>query len=106
MTFEALGYPQLFAWMQQSPLAHWLESVPQLSEERLSRHGDLPRWLAALQALPTIEQRNVDLSAACIRITGDEDFDEAQLAAISETLMAFHPWRNGPFCPCGIHLDT
>lgn len=106
MTYEPLGYPQLFAWMQHSPLAHWLESVPQLSEDRLSRHGDLPRWLAALEALPAINRSNLDLTAPCIRVEHEERFSEAQLAAISETLMAFHPWRKGPFCPCGIHLDT
>ncbi len=106
MNLEPFGYPQLFEWMQHSPIAHWLESVPQLSEERLGRHGDLQRWLEALAQLPALSPDTLDLSAPCLQIGSAEQLDEAGRQAISKTLMAFHPWRKGPFCPYGIHLDT
>ncbi|MEN8169131.1 MAG: tRNA 5-methoxyuridine(34)/uridine 5-oxyacetic acid(34) synthase CmoB [Pseudomonadota bacterium] len=106
MDLSPFGYDQLYAWIKQSAIAHWLQSVPQLSEERLSKHGDLPRWLTALKALPPIEQTAIDLTAPYIKVENTAPFNEPEQDAIRETLMAFHPWRKGPFCPCGIHLDT
>ena len=106
MDFSPFGYPQLFSWMERSDLSHWLESVPQLSEERLSKHGDLPRWLAALSQLPLLTPDSIDLTAPCLKVGSAEQISDEARKTISETLMAFHPWRKGPFCPYGIHLDT
>jgi tRNA (mo5U34)-methyltransferase len=106
MNFAPFGYDQLFRWLEDSPLAHWLECVPHLAEEKLSSHGDMPRWLAALSALPELTPDSLDLSAPCLRIGSAGQLDEASRQRLRETLMAFHPWRKGPFCPYGIHLDT
>ncbi len=106
MNLSPLGYDALFSWMESSPLSHWLAGVPQLADERLQNHGDLPRWLAALSALPDIDRTGLDLSAPCLKVECDRAFNEAELEQVKQTLMAFHPWRKGPFCPCGIHLDT
>jgi tRNA (mo5U34)-methyltransferase len=106
MNFTLFGYDRLYRWLQDSPLAHWLESVPQLAEERLAGHGDMPRWLEALAQLPDLTPESLDLSAPCLRIGSAGQVDEATRQQIRETLMAFHPWRKGPFCPYGIHLDT
>ena len=106
MDFSPFGYPHLFSWMENADIAHWLESVPQLSEERLSKHGDLPRWLEALSQLPPLTPDHLDLAAPCLQIGSAEQINDEARDAISDTLMAFHPWRKGPFCPYGIHLDT
>ncbi len=106
MDFTPFGYDTLFDWMKDSPLAHWLDSVPQLSEKRLNHHGDLPRWLAALETLPQLSADTLDLTAPCLQIGDAGQISDAEREAIIETLMAFHPWRKGPFCPYGIHLDT
>jgi tRNA (mo5U34)-methyltransferase len=66
----------------------------------------MPRWLNAIQQLPVLTPEMLDLSAPCLRIGSPEQMDDAMRGATSETLMAFHPWRKGPFCPYGIHLDT
>lgn len=106
MDLTLFGYDRLYRWLQDSPLTHWLENVPQLAEERLAGHGDMPRWLEALAQLPDLRPEELDLSAPCLRIGSPMQIDEASRAQIGETLMAFHPWRKGPFCPYGIHLDT
>lgn len=106
MDLTLFGYDRMFRWLQVSPLAHWLESVPQLAEERLATHGDMPRWLEALAQLPELVPDRLDLSAPCLHIGSAAQIDDATRARISETLMGFHPWRKGPFCPYGIHLDT
>ncbi len=106
MDHSPFGYDHLFAWLEDSPLAHWLPSVAEISEERLIRHGDLPRWLAALEQLPQLSPNRLDLSSPCLQIGEANQLTNAEREAICETLMAFHPWRKGPFCPYGIHLDT
>jgi tRNA (mo5U34)-methyltransferase len=106
MDLAPFGYADLYRWLEDSPLAHWLKTLPQLGEEKLRAHGDMPRWLAALEQLPQLQPETVDLASPCLRIGSAEQIDDAMREAISETLMAFHPWRKGPFCPYGIHLDT
>lgn len=106
MDLTPFGYDQLFRWLEDTPLSHWLQRVPVLTEEKLSSHGDMPRWLEALSQLPKLTPKSLDLSAPCLRIGEANQIDETTRQQISETLMAFHPWRKGPFCPYGIHLDT
>ena len=106
MNLEQLDYDALWQWLAQSPLAHWLETVPALCEERLLAHGDLPRWLDALVTLPELKPDKLDLNTPCLHIGEASQLDEAAQAQLADTLMAFHPWRKGPFCPYGLHLDT
>jgi tRNA (mo5U34)-methyltransferase len=106
MDITPFGYDRLYRWLRDSPLAHWLQSVPQLAEERLAGHGDMPRWLEALARLPVLTPEELDLSAPCLHIGSATQIDEATRQLIRETLMEFHPWRKGPFCPYGIDLDT
>jgi tRNA (mo5U34)-methyltransferase len=106
MDLAPFGYPELFSWLRSSALAHWVADTSPLINQRLSQHGDMPRWLEALAALPTLTPEQLDLSAPCLQIGAAHQIDDATRAQISETLMAFHPWRKGPFCPYGIHLDT
>lgn len=106
MNLTPFGYPELFTWLRTSPLAHWPDHALPLIETRLSHHGDMARWLQALAALPELRPDHLDLSAPCLQIGSAAQIDNAEREVISETLMAFHPWRKGPFCPYGIHLDT
>lgn len=106
MDITPFGYDHLYRWLKVSPLAHWLELVPQLAEEKIDHHGDTPRWLAALSMLPELIPNSLDLAAPCLRIGETSQIDDEQRRQISETLTAFHPWRKGPFCPYGIHIDT
>ena len=106
MDLSPFGYDRLFAWLEESPLAHWLPAAAELSEERLALHGDMPRWLAALGQLPRLQPEQLDLAVPCLQIGAASQISAEEREAITETLMAFHPWRKGPFCPYGIHLDT
>ncbi len=106
MKLTPFGYAELYQWLQHSPLAHWLDTVPHLGETRLLEHGDMSRWLTALEQLPVLTPESLDLATPCLRIGTPEQLDDSAREKISETLMAFHPWRKGPFCPYGVHLDT
>jgi tRNA (mo5U34)-methyltransferase len=87
----------------QDPQSHWLSRLCDLGEKALetSTHGDLPRWRAALQALPrTPGFLDGDLSAPRM---GQTPGNRERLA---ETLMELHPWRKGPLELAGLNIDT
>jgi len=74
-----------------------------MSEAALApgRHGDLPRWQAALAALPAVEtgweiEHGVLVAGATV---GDR-------AALTGTLKALMPWRKGPLRLGGVAIDT
>lgn len=80
------------------------------------RHGDWPRWQAAISALPEYAS-DFALSAdvVCVgdNLFGDcddahpgEDVPSGPVSAVTETLELLMPWRKGPFRVGGIHIDS
>ena len=80
------------------------DALMALCRERLldKPHGDLPRWLAALNALPE-GPAECDLSADTLRIGQPGEVDPAEVKAALQGLI---PWRKGPFDFFGVHIDT
>lgn len=65
------------------------------------RNGDLPDWLAALDALPrSAPKMEIDRPAPRL---GTPVRDPEELISM---LQAFHPWRKGPFNLGGVVIDT
>lgn len=84
----------------EAPLA---ELIALTGERLIERpHGDLPRWMAALEALPP-GPANCDLGADSLRIgvPGEQD-----AAAVKSALEGLIPWRKGPFDFFGVAVDT
>lgn len=102
-----IDYTPLFSRLPELGLGDWSERVPPLVAARLdpATHGDLPRWHEALAALPVIPRTGRDLAAGCLRVE-PEIADRVARASLADQLQAFHPWRKGPFCIHGIHIDT
>ena len=88
---------------QYWPGSAWCAEVAAHGAARLDqhRHGDLPRWRAALEALPAV--------ATAARL--DRDMPElgtavADSAQLGDILMRLHPWRKGPLCLGGVAIDS
>ena len=85
------------------PDSDWIRQVSEQAEHRLRdhSHGDLPRWRAALAALPRVSNVcDLDLPTP---VLGSEAVDAE---ALRKTLMALHPWRKGPLCLGGVTIDS
>lgn len=97
-----------FGRLQQTRLRPWSTALAQHSAERLrpSRHGDLPRWEAALAKLPSLPAGAVQLQSPCVGIAPAAQPRPAQRQALIQALDALHPWRKGPFCLHGVHIDA
>ncbi|MEE4660694.1 MAG: tRNA 5-methoxyuridine(34)/uridine 5-oxyacetic acid(34) synthase CmoB [Halieaceae bacterium] len=99
--------PLLQRW-RDSELAPWCDSLQADIARRFNpqRHGDLPRWQAALAALPALTPSDISLDSACIRVGNAADITDSQRAALEGALRELHPWRKGPFELFGLHIDT
>lgn len=81
----------------------WLQALCDRAEQRLEHHdhGDLPRWLAALEALPDQPvSMQADRPAPRFGAVAEDQ------QALAQTLMQLHPWRKGPLCLGGCDIDT
>ncbi|MCR9259230.1 MAG: tRNA 5-methoxyuridine(34)/uridine 5-oxyacetic acid(34) synthase CmoB [Pseudomonadaceae bacterium] len=69
---------------------------------RFSRdhHGDFDKWSNALENLPDLLNREVDLHDA-VSVEGDVDTQK-----LTDALKLFHPWRKGPFSIAEVLIDT
>ncbi|WOA33156.1 tRNA 5-methoxyuridine(34)/uridine 5-oxyacetic acid(34) synthase CmoB [Alloalcanivorax xenomutans] len=76
-----------------------------LSRERLVErpHGDLPRWLSALERLPP---GPAPCDFARDTVTIGEPGAAGDTEALHQGLTGLIPWRKGPFCFFGEHIDT
>ncbi len=79
--------------LRLAPQAH---AVPQA-------HGDLPRWRAALDALPRLSVTGRSFGE---RVTVEGQADGAARTRLRGALMALQPWRKGPFSLFGVHVDS
>ena len=81
----------------------WLAEASLLAVEALAghRHGDLPRWLEALNTIKQARSRGMTITDGrlCLGIPGGS-------AEIEPGLMQLHPWRKGPIDIAGITVDT
>jgi tRNA (mo5U34)-methyltransferase len=103
---QVIDYQPFLQHMRDAGLNRWAEqldtALPQLL--RPERHGDLPRWYAALQALPDRPVGQIDLDRNTVRIADAEA--GADREPLRAALQALHPWRKGPFDLFGVHIDT
>lgn len=82
--------------LQQFSLSRWFDS---------RNNGDYPRWKAAVEALPSLIPRDVDLSNA-VRIGDASDADPQDQQRLTQSLECLIPWRKGPFSLFGVEIDT
>ncbi|MBB1519366.1 tRNA 5-methoxyuridine(34)/uridine 5-oxyacetic acid(34) synthase CmoB [Aquipseudomonas guryensis] len=100
----ALDLDALQQTLAGSPLQDWAADLPAQIDAKLAvGHGDLQRWYAAVQSLPTL---NVERQELRDQLLLDGPCDEASRAKLLGALQGLIPWRKGPFDLFGVHIDT
>ena len=100
-------FQSLQNWMLSEPgLAGWAERLPEhfalgLDEKRF---GDLPSWIAALNALEAPTQNSQADLRNDVRIYATEH-SSVEVAPVREQFEKLIPWRKGPYDLFGVHLD-
>jgi len=102
------SYHSLFELIADSDLAPWLETLPNRIHSAISdsNNGHMPKWLGALDNLPQVAPSRIDLDSDAVTIGQPSDLSPEQQASLRETLLAFHPWRKGPWNFFGIEIDA
>ena len=102
-----LDIDRLFDDLDTIGLPGWQATLEPLVRERLSdaAHGDLPRWRAALGALPVPGVHPATLDAPVVAV-GPPAFEPAVREIVRTALLALKPWRKGPFRVGDIHVDA
>jgi len=88
----------------ESSFPAW-RTLASLVESRFApdAHGDMPRWLAALAALPQLSTSRTLLGD---RVTVEGHISAEQRARLIDALRQLHPWRKGPFSLFDVDIDT
>lgn len=96
-----IDYTEFYGLLKGTPLEPWIELLPERIAHglRYERHGLLPQWEEALEKLPELESTSVELKSE-VRVEGES------CSELAKQLMAFHPWRKGPYHIHGVHIDT
>ncbi len=91
---------------EDSALRDWCRQMPDQFSRSMSekRFGDLPRWRAALAALPSLKAETIDLDTNAITASGQ--VDDGTRRELEAALRSLHPWRKGPFSLFGVDIDT
>ncbi|TWU45462.1 tRNA (mo5U34)-methyltransferase [Novipirellula aureliae] len=93
----------LKALLAERDLSGWSDQIDALCADRFypSKNGNLDRWKRAWSKLPDCANASIDADNDTVIVSG-----EIGKPDLRETLMAFHPWRKGPFEFFGIPIDT
>lgn len=103
-----MDYAALYQALTEIKAGPWVDLLPQQIAEGfdISTHGTSAKWQNIIENLqvPAISVRNLDADKVQIGLASD--LSSEQQAQLKQDLMAFHPWRKGPYDLFGIHVDT
>lgn len=107
-TFAVNLFDAFFSTIEKNDLARFHEQF----REALSagyqpeQHGDYRQWTAAFARLPDCENARLSVSQDIIEIGHADNLNKEQHQALHAALRALMPWRKGPYCFFGRHIDT
>ena len=103
-----IDYQPLLERWSGGPLSSWADCLSEeiAKEFHERRYGDLPKWLAALEALPQLTPSKIDLNTATVCVGRPDDCDPDIRQQLEQALRVLQPWRKGPFELFGVHIDT
>ncbi len=104
-----IDYSSFYAALKEEPAFEiWLKTLPELVADKLhpNQHGDLKRWLTALEEIPTLRPNTIKLDNSAVQIGSQADCNKGELEQLKDALRGLHPWRKGPFDLFGIKIDT
>lgn len=99
-----IDFTPLVHQLARTPLKLWARGIQQQFDELYAiGHGDLPRWQAAVAALPDLQPSTREITSE-FRIDGP--CTDAQREQLHTALQGLIPWRKGPFRFFDVHVDT
>jgi tRNA (mo5U34)-methyltransferase len=103
-----MDYEKLLETLQANSMSDWSSVLDEQLAEYFSsiNHGDYPKWMSAIDNLPSIPVSSFDINSDTIIIGSDADCSDQQSQFIKNQLKILMPWRKGPFNLFGVCIDT
>lgn len=99
-----IDFSPLVQQLARTPLEAWSRGIQQQFDDIYAiSHGDLPRWMGAVNALPPLVPTNHELTGA---FNLDGPCSDAEREQLRTALQGLIPWRKGPFHLFDVHVDT
>src|SRR5690554_1851406 len=99
-----IDFSPLVQQLASTPLQQWSRGIQQQFDNLFAiSHGDLPRWMAAVNALPALVPTTTELKD---RFQLDGLCNDAEREQLRTALQGLIPWRKGPFHLFDVHVDT
>ncbi|MCV6622906.1 MAG: tRNA 5-methoxyuridine(34)/uridine 5-oxyacetic acid(34) synthase CmoB [Cellvibrionaceae bacterium] len=91
-------YQDLINSLDSGPLEKWARIMPEQIAAHLNekRYGDLPKWQAAMAAMPEVKAEYLNFKDQ-VHIGLREELDQNTQAQLDQQLRALIPWRKGPY---------
>ena len=101
-------YAALFDELTHSGLEDWRNLLTRQLNHRFDEnpHGDVARWLGAVESLPEIEPVHHHLQQSAVALDSDRALSHETRQKLESGLRGLMPWRKGPFDFFGISIDT
>lgn len=102
-----IDYKELYKALENSDAKEWLTTLADSIDRafNMPRHGELDKWLAMLDSLPTIETSSTDLISE-VRIGDKDDCEQSIRDKLEHDLRLLMPWRKGPVSILGLDINT
>lgn len=97
---------QLYSRLTLEGHREWADTLRSKTHRALiiDRHGNLQHWIDAWSQLPDVKDAKLSADRDAVTIEGELTVDDQ--STLRQNLMAFHPWRKGPFEIFGLPIDT
>lgn len=98
------NFDSFYAYLQDSDLAHWLDTIPPIITDKLdpNKNGNLNKWFTAFEQLEKTTPDHIELNRGAIKIGSAEQAQDN----LNLLLKHFTPWRKGPYELFGVEVDT
>lgn len=105
---KPLDYQRLVAALYDREMPVLADKLATLVDAGLNvqRYGDIPRWLESLNALPDCQVCSITYSDVVGFESGVPHTKNRKFTEMHAALKGLMPWRKGPFCFDGVHIDT
>ncbi len=97
---------RLYTRLTDDGHGEWVNALRSKTDDALTkdRHGNLQNWIDVWNQLPDAKDAKLSADRDAVTIEGELTVDEQ--TSLRQKLMAFHPWRKGPFELFGLTIDT
>lgn len=103
-----MPYSSLYSALHDVNASIWAMQLPEQLTAAFDtqKHGDLRKWQQQLNALPKLTSQTRAIATDTVTLGSKQDLSLTLQQHLKTQLLAFSPWRKGPYNLFGVFIDT